>query len=189
MNRRRFLTGAVGAGAVTLGTPWLATATAATDDDLAFAYFGVSAELLLAEFYDKAIKAGVVTGAELAEMKRGRKAALHHVKALSALLTGAGGTPPDPADFEFVWPKDAFSTAKDAVATGLTILKTTAGAYQTGAAAATDSSYRVLYVSLTASAAQQIGALAAMAGRQGVEPFPVALDLEAASDALEDYLG
>jgi hypothetical protein len=183
------LTGAVGAGALTLGTPWLATASAATDDDLAFAYFGVSAELLLAEFYAKAIRAGVVTGSELAAIKRGRKAALQHAKALSDLLTGAGGTPPDPADFEFVWPKDAFTDPKATVETGLSILRSAAGAYQSGAAAATEQTYRVLYVSLAASAAQQIGALAAIARRQGVEPFPAAIELEAASNALENYLG
>ena len=47
----------------------------------------------------------------------------------------------------------------------------------------------MLYASLAASVGQQIGALAALGGARTVEPFPVALDLESASDALESYLG
>ena len=53
----------------------------------------------------------------------------------------------------------------------------------------TEASYRVLYASLAASVGQQIGALATLAQPVSVEPFPVALDLEAASNALERYLG
>ena len=45
----------------------------------------------------------------------------------------------------------------------------------------------MLFASLAASVAEQAGALA-LPGT-GVEPFPIALDLEAASAALEDYLG
>ena len=64
MNRRRFLTGALGAGAVTLGTPWLATAQGATEDDLAFANFGASTEYLVRDFYAKALAAKLVSGTD-----------------------------------------------------------------------------------------------------------------------------
>jgi len=47
----------------------------------------------------------------------------------------------------------------------------------------------VLYVSLAASVSQQLATLAAHAGQNVIEPFPTAMDLEAASDALETYLG
>jgi hypothetical protein len=52
-----------------------------------------------------------------------------------------------------------------------------------------EQSHRILYASLTASVGQQIAALAAFQGACAVEPFPVATDLETASDALECYLG
>jgi hypothetical protein len=48
-------------------------------------------------------------------------------------------------------------------------------------------SYRVLFASLAASVAQQIGALGGPS--EAAAPFPPALDLEAASAALESYLG
>ena len=49
--------------------------------------------------------------------------------------------------------------------------------------------YRVLYASLAASVSQQLATLAARAGQNAIEPFPTAMDLEAASDALDAYLG
>ena len=66
------------------------------------------------------------------------------------------------------------------------MLKAALAAYQRAAAMVTEPTYRVLFASLVASVAQQIGGLDA---GTGAEPFPVALDLEAASAALEPYLG
>ena len=189
MNRRRFLTGAVGAGAVALGSPLVATAGAATEDDLAFANFGASAEFLVKNYYTKAIEAKLFTGAKKNALKRGKSYAAQHVKALSDRLVGAGDVAPLEEDFEFVWPARTFKTEKDAVATGVEVLHALLGAYQTAAATVTEQSDRVLYASLTASVAQQVSVLAAFEGGHAVEPFPVATDLETASDALENYLG
>ena len=186
MNRRRFLTGAVGAGAVTLGTPWLATVQAATEDDLAFANFGASTEFLVKDFYAKSLEAKLVSGPKATALKRGRAAAAQHAKALSDLLTSAGDVAPLPEDFEFAWPANTFKTEKAMLDTGRGVLRALLGAYQTAAATASDQSYRVLYASLAASVSQQIVALA---GPASSEPFPIAMDLEAASDALEAYLG
>jgi hypothetical protein len=69
------------------------------------------------------------------------------------------------------------------------VLRALLGAYQTAAATVTEPSHRILYVSLTASVGQQLAELAALQGARAVEPFPVATDLETASDALESYLG
>jgi hypothetical protein len=189
MNRRRFLVTTAGAGAAAMGVPWLAGAGAATDEDLAFANFGVSAELLLKDFYAKALEAKLVGGAGRSVLRRGRSASAQHAKALGALLTGAGDTPPVDEDFAFEWPAPTFKTTESIVTTGLGLLRALLGAYQTAAATATEPTYRVLYASLAASIGQQIGALATLAPRAGVESFPAALDLEAASDALDRYLG
>ena len=63
------------------------------------------------------------------------------------------------------------------------------GVYQTAVVAVSEPSYRILFASLAASAGQQLGALTALAASGVVEPFPVALELESASDTLEPYLG
>jgi len=180
------LTGALGAGAVTLGAPWLAVAGAATGDDLAFANFGTSTEFLVKDFYEEAIKAKVASRQRAAALKRGRVAAAQHAKALSDLLTSAGDAAPLPEDFQFEWPAATFKSEKALVDTGRGVLRVLLGVYQTAAATASDPAYRVLYASLAASVSQQIVALA---GVSASEPFPVAIDLETASDALEAYLG
>jgi len=180
------LTGALGAGAVTLGTPWLATAQAATEDDLAFANFGASTEFLVRDFYAQALAAKLVPGPTVAVLKRGRAAAGQHAKALSDLLTNAGDVAPLPEDFEFAWPANTFKSQKAMLDTGRAVLRALLGVYQTAAATASEQPYRVLYASLAASVSQQIVALA---GVSAAEPFPTAMDIEAASDALEAYLG
>jgi hypothetical protein len=189
MNRRRFLTSAAGAGAATLAVPWLSAATAASDTDLAFANFGAAAEFLLKDFYTRAQAAKVVDAHANGALRHGRSASALHAKALSALLAGAGDMAPAEEDFEFQWPEGTFASAASIASTGRTILHAVLGLYQTAAASAGNADYRVLYASLAASLGQQLGALATVAGGVDTEPFPVALDLESASDALQDYLG
>ena len=189
MNRRAFVGGSLGAGALALGGPWVVAASAATEDDLAFANFGASTEFLVKDFYTKALDAKVVSAAQSATLKRGRSAAGQHVKALSELLVDAGDVAPAPDDFDFQWPAGTFRSEKEIVATGTAVLRALLGAYQTAAASASTTAYRVLYASLAASVSQQLATLAARAGQNAIEPFPTAMDLEAASDALEAYLG
>jgi hypothetical protein len=150
---------------------------------------GASTEFLVKDFYAKAIEAKRLSPQGLAAAKRGRAAAAQHARALSDVLVGAGDAAPLEEDFEFAWPAPTFRTADATVTTGLAVLRALLGTYQSAAAAVTDPSYRVLYASLAASVGQQVGALQSVSGRRGAEPFPVALDLETASAALEDYLG
>ena len=190
MNRRRFLISSLGVGTLAVGGgPSLASAGAATDDELAFLNFGASTELLVKDYYTKALEAKLLAKAGLAAAKRGRAAAGQHARALSDALVGAGDVAPVAEDFEFVWPAKTFQTPQSTVTTGVAVLRALLGAYQSASAVVSDPSYRVLYASLAASVGQQIGALEALSGRPGAEPFPVAMDLEAASDALEAYLG
>lgn len=116
MNRRRFLVSSGGATAVALGGPWFSAASAATEDELAFANFGVSAEFLLKDFYARALNAKVkkvkVFGRpQAAVLRSGQSAAAQHAQALAALLETAGETVPVEADFAFVWPKNAATEA------------------------------------------------------------------------------
>ena len=187
LSRRRLLTVAAG-GAVLAALP-VRAASAATDEELAYANFAVSSELLLADLYAKALAAKVVTGPGQAALRAGRRAAVQHAGALSGLLTGAGEDAPAAEDFDFQWPPKAFDT-RGAIA-GMTrvVLRALLGAYQTAIVTVSEPSYRILYTSLAASAGQQVGVLSALAASGVVEPFPVALDLESASGMLEPYLG
>jgi Ferritin-like domain len=189
VDRRRFVATALGAGLAGASSPWLGAAGAATEDDLAFANFGASTEFLVKDFYSKALDAKLASGAKASTLKRGKSCAAQHAKALSDLLVGAGDVAPLEEDFDFEWPARTFKNERSAVTTGVGVLHALLGAYQTAAATVSEQTHRVLYASLTASVGQQIIALAAFEGPRGVEPFPVATDLETASDAVESYLG
>jgi Ferritin-like domain len=163
-------------------------AGAATEDELAYANFGASTEFLVKDFYSKALEANTLTRSGLAAAKRRQAAAARHTRALSDVLVDAGDVAPVEEDFEFTGPAATFRTAGATVTTGLAILRALEGVYQSAAATVTEPSYRLLYASLAASDGQQIGALQSVSGRCA-EPFPAAMDLERASDALEAYLG
>ncbi len=189
MNRRRFLLSSAGASTAVLGGPWVGAAGAATEDDIAFASFGVSGELLLEDFYAKALAGKQFGGPDAGVLRHGRLAAAKHARALSRLLVSFGDAPPQKQDFEFAWPRRTFSSERATVNTGLTVLRALLGAYQTAAAASSVVDLRVLYVSLAASTGQQIGSLSALSAPVGAKSFPAATDVETASAAIEAYLG
>jgi hypothetical protein len=174
---------------LTAAGPAAGVARAATEDDLAYANFGAATELLVRDFYVRALEAKVVSGPRVAALRRGRAAAAGHARALSDLLVGAGDAAPVEEDFEFAWPERTFETERAVVETGTGVLRALLGAYQTASASLTEPPHRVLYASLAASVSRQIAAIAGAAAAATVEPFPVALDLESASTALEAYLG
>src|SRR5262245_52741938 len=167
MDRRRFLMTGAGAGAATLGLPWIATAGAATDDEIAYANFGASVEFLVKDFYGRALEAKALAPPANAVLRRGRIAASQHVKALSELLAAAGDVAPVEEDFEFQWPASTFRSKRAIVSTGVGVLGPLLGAYQSASAGVTEPSYRLLYASLTASVGEQIGGLAWVAPRVG----------------------
>ena len=185
IDRRRFLF-ATATGLLAAGTS-VRSAAAATDDDLVYANFGLASSYLLADYYGRALQSGRLGPVARPTLRRGRSASTLQARALTDLLTGAGDTPATVDDFTFEWPAGAFPTAAATRRTGLTVLNAVRGAYQTASATLGESSYRMLFASLAASVAEQAGAFAPPG--TGVEPFPTALDLEAASAALEDYLG
>jgi len=189
VDRRRLVVTALGLGAASASGLRLGSAAAATEDDLAFANFGAATEFLVKDFYSKALEAQVLSGAKASALKRGRACAAQHAEALSELLVGAGDVAPLEEDFEFAWPARTFKSEKEALSTGVGVLRALLGAYQTAAATVTEPTHRVLYASLTASTGQQLAELATLRGARAVEPFPRATDLETASDALESYLG
>jgi hypothetical protein len=189
VDRRRFLVGAVGAGTATVVSPWVGSAAAASDDELVYANFGASVELLVKDFYTRALDADVFPRTAAGVLRKGRTAAAQHAKALSELLVGAGDVGPTEEDFAFEWPARTFRTAQASVTTGSRVLRALLGAYLSAGANVTEASYRVLYSSLAASVGQQLGALTSLSRPTAVEPFPVALDLESATTALERYLG
>jgi len=187
MNRRRFLVAAGGGIAATgLGVSTLAVpaALAATEDDFAYANFGLPAEWLLQEIHSQVIAAKLGTPSQLKASRQARSFAAQHAAALAALLQGAAQTVPAREDFDFALPKEAFDSREQADELAHTVIVAVRGAFQGAAATSSEASYRTLFASLAAGHSTELVALGAPP-----EPFPVALDLETASTAIEEYLG
>ncbi len=191
IDRRRFLITAASGSAMLVGTgAFTPSAVAATDDELAFANFGAATELLLQDFYDRAGDAKLFGGTLRKAFARGSFVAGEHLTALSKLLTDSGQTAPLAEDFEFVWPEATFASKKAAAAAGLTVAESLLGAYVTAASTSPTTTVRVLFSSLAASLGEQRSALSLARGRPAVgNSFPAAIDLEAASAAVEAFLG
>lgn len=185
MDRRQLVFAALGAGSATIVAPWLESAAAAPGTTSRSQAFSAATELLVEDVYARALQAELFAHPRIVVLKRGRVAATRHAKAFSELLASAGDVPPDPEDFEFDWPSRTFRS-EAMVVTGVGVLRALRGVYQTAAATASEPTFRVLYVSLAASVGQHIVGLG---GAGSAEPFPVALDIESASDAIERYLG
>ncbi len=191
LNRRRFLVSAASTGAVLVGAGAVARpAAAATDDELAFANFGAATELLLKDFYTQVGEAKLFGGTLSKAFAHGVFAANEHAVAQSALLTAEGQTAPLAEDFEFTWPDGTFAGKKSAATAGSAIVDALLGAYLTAAATSPTGSFRILFSSLAASLGEQRSALSLARGRPAIgNSFPAALDLEAASAAVESFLG
>jgi hypothetical protein len=193
MNRRSLLLSAAATGLTVSGlttAPRGLAAATATDDELAFASFGQAAEILLADFYERAGKAKIVTGAAVRDLARGALSATEHAAALAKLLTDAGQTAAVAEDFEFAWPDGTFATKRAAGRTGLEIARPLLGVYVAAAVGVSIASYRTLFTTMAANVAQQVAALSRLSGGRMVGvSFPPAVDVETASDAIEAYLG
>lgn len=191
MDRRALIISAAGAGLALGGMAAPARAAlAATDDELAYANFGLATEFLLKDFYARTAAAKLFAGAAAREVARGGLNAGEHATALAALLTDGGQPPAVEEDFEFNWPAKTFATRTSAAKAGVGITRPLLGAYLDATSTISIPSYRTLFASLSANLAQQLGALSRQAGGRIVgTSFPTALDVETASAAIEAYLG
>jgi hypothetical protein len=187
-SRRRLVAGA-GTAAIA-GVLGVRDAAAATEDELAFANFGLAAELLLVDFYGRATEAGHFSGRTARDLRLARRSAREHAAALTRLLADAGETAATAEDFEFDWPADVFASAASAAAVGLTIAEALLGTYLAASTATAGQAARSLYVRMVANLARQVAVLGRAAGGRGVGvSFPPPLTLEEASDRIEGYLG
>jgi len=189
VNRARFVAG----GAALVGVPALLAPLAragASEGELAYANFAIAGEYLMADYYARVLKAGLLRGSARNGASAAHRNELEHVAALTTLLTDAGQTAPLPEDFEFAWPQRTFETLGEAVTTGAKVEGAVLGAYLDAAATISVASYRSLFARALADHSQHLAVLSWVAtGKPVANAFPAALELEQASRVLEPYLG
>ena len=189
MNRGRFLTG--GAAAVLLPAAFAPLARAEpSEGDLAYANFAIACEYLMADYYARLLKAGVVHGSARNGATVARRNEGEHVTAFAALLADAGQTVPEAGDFAFAWPAGTFRSLGTAARAGAAIESAVLGAYVSAAATISVESYRSLFARALADEARHLALLSWVGtGKPVGNSFPPALDLEQATSVVEPYLG
>ncbi len=128
--RRDFFKALAAAGAgVALGSTALTRKANAQsgNGDVDIANFALTLEYLEAEFYNKALDAGVLSGDALAVVQATADHENQHVDAITSLLEGAGAKPV--AKPEFTFPADAFSSQESILGLAATFEPVGVGAY------------------------------------------------------------
>ena len=188
MNRARFLAG--GAAVVFPAALAPLARAGASEGEVAYANFGIAAEYLMADYYARILKAGLLHGSPRNGATAARRNEGDHATALATLLTDAGQTVPVGEDFEFAWPARTFRSLGDATITGAKIEAAVIGVYLTAATTITVESYRSLFARALADHAQHLAVLSWVStGKPVATAFPAALTLEQATTQLEPYLG
>jgi hypothetical protein len=189
VNRCRFLS--TGAAAVLLPATLVPLARAdLSEGELAYANFAIASEYLMADYYARLLKAGLVHGSARNAASVAHRNEGEHVAAFATLLADAGQTAPVADDFAFAWPAKTFRSLGAAAETGAAIEAAVLGAYISAAATISVESYRMLFARALADEAGHLAVLTSVAtGKPVGNSFPSALDLEEATNVVEPYLG
>jgi ferritin-like protein len=165
-----------------------ALADAPADSDLANARLLVALELLLADFYGRALKADRLGLPGRDALRRAQFNETEHLAAVSGILTGAGQTPATAGDIDFSYPGNTFGSRGAIARTAATLERLAVGAYL-GAVQSAKSA--ALTLPLARIAAVEARHLTVFAGEATGHPldnsFGDALSIDVASAALGAY--
>jgi hypothetical protein len=184
--RRRELLGLAGLAA--LAGPRSAFAAGVPDSDLAYLRVLVAAELLKSDFASAARASRTLTTRSTRLIERIRADDGAHYAGLAALLSGAGQTPATADDIDFAYPRGSFSSQRAVLGLAWKLGTLTLGAYLGAVENVLTPSLRLPLGQIAANEAQQLSALAAVAGRPVIGgAFAASLPIAAVSSALDEY--
>jgi hypothetical protein len=162
----------IGAGAALLLAPTAALAD--NEGDLAYVRLGIGIEVLGAAFYARALKAR--------RDDERAKALVHEREHLAALQAILGDGAPTTDDFDLRFPKEPIA------ATGRRFETAFVGSYLGAAGGVGDANVRLLFARLAACHSAHLAYWHRVGGNSMVgRAFPVAMDIDRASAALEPY--
>jgi demethoxyubiquinone hydroxylase (CLK1/Coq7/Cat5 family) len=145
-----------------------------------------SGELLAQAFYTGALASKRLSKADAADLAHALDNERDHYTALQQTL---GDAAPLANDFEFAFPKDAFTRRGRMLRVGTAIETALVGTYASAAATASTLELRTLLAQVAVSEAQHVAALNRMRGGARAPSFPELFDIEQASAALGPFFG
>ena len=185
MNRSGFLV-----AAAALAVAPSALADGLPDSDLAHARLLVAVELLLLDFYGRAVAAKRFRAPGLDVLRRAQANEAEHLTAVSGILTGAGQVPATADDIDFAYPARTFASAEGIARVGQKLEQLALGAYLGAVDGVRATALKQPLARIAACEAQHLAAFRGEAtGHELGQSFPPALTIDEASDALDAYTG
>src|SRR5215210_3841483 len=177
-----------GAGA-TAGSMLLSRKASAKTSDVDIANFALSLEYLEADFYARALDAGVLSGDALGVVENLESHESQHVDAIVGLLESVGATPV--SEPTFTYPADAFSSQASILDLAATFEPVGVGAYLGAAPLITSPDILAAAGSIAGVEGEHVVAINWLLG---VVPyantaFPEALTLDEVSSAVAPFMG
>jgi hypothetical protein len=165
------------------------SAAALPDNDLAYLRLLIGAELLAIDFHTNAIAARKKLGAALtATFRRALADERSHYAVLSKAIVDAGQPSTGPGDVDFTYPRGSFATRASIARLGWRIESLLLGSYLGAVENVQTPDLRLPVGQIAANESQHVSAVAPAAGKARIgRAFPVALSIEAASDALDAF--
>jgi|SRR5579862_4322025 len=165
-----------------------ASADPLSDNDLALARMLVGVELLAIDFYQRALSAARFGPVGQKYLRTASADEVEHNRTVSGILSGAGYTPATAADFQFIYPKAAFTTSGTIAKLARSFETTFLGAYL-GALGTVQAQALVQPLGrIAASEAQHLTLWGIeLGGRPLSEAFPAPLTPDQVTVALDQY--
>lgn len=188
--RRDFFKALAVAGAsATAGSMLLSRKASAKTSDVDIANFALTLEYLEADFYARALDAGVLSGDALGVVTNLADHEAQHVDAIIGLLDGAGETPVEKPTFTF--PEDAFSSQASILELAATFEPVGVGAYLGAAPLISSPDILAAAGSIAGVEGEHVVAVNWLLGvvPYAGEAFPMAMTLDEVSAAVAPYMG
>ncbi len=177
-----------GAGA-TAASMLVSGKASAQTNDVDIANFALSLEYLEADFYARALDAGVLSGDALGVVKNLADHESQHVSAITDLLNSAGATPVSKPTF--IYPADAFSNQASILNLAATFEPVGVGAYLGAAPLISSPDILAAAGSIAGVEGEHVVAVNWLLGvvPYAGEAFPEAMTLDEVSAAVAPFLG
>lgn len=168
--------------------PEAATADTVADGDLAYARLFVTVELLMLDFYERAIASKHFDKGRLADLRLARADEKQHYDSAATFLVSAGQVPATAADIDFSYPRGSFVSRHAIAGLGVRLESIALGGYLGAVQGYESNALKQLAARAAASEAQHLSVFAAeLGGRRIGAAFPRPLSIDRVSNTLDTY--
>lgn len=195
ISRRQLMHAGLGAGIAALLSSSGPASAALTQEappdpgDLGLARLGATAELIAANFYQRAIASKKFDAREVTQLRLALANERQHYQAIAQVFAGTDESPPTTSDFVVAFPSKDFRSRVSIAHLGTVIEKAVIGVHLGSVAAYTSAEHRLTAARIAASDARHMALLSTWVSDRPIGvALPNYLDTETAAEVLSRYL-